>query len=154
MATTIVPSTMTVTISKSITLNGQQQGGSQIFTIASINEITRRITTCPASQSTKILNFSTNVYDAAQAIDVNDCKYVRITNLDNTNSVELGIVGASSNYQITLAAGQSHILGATDDFMLAEEDQTPSFGTMTDVTTISCNPAANAVDLEVFTASI
>ena len=39
MATTITAATLTVTLSESITLNGQDYGSTNEFNIASINEI-------------------------------------------------------------------------------------------------------------------
>ena len=76
------------------------------------------------------------------------------TNKDNTNAVELAIVGAATLYQITLAAGESHILGSADGLMLSEVDTSPSFGTMADLGSIQVNPGGNAVDVEIFIASI
>ena len=145
--------TLTVTLTEELTLNGAAIGGTNTLSIASIDEVSKRIVTCTASQTTTVLVFNATVHGAAGAVDVNDCKYIRITNLDSTNAVELAMVGAATLYQVTLAAGQSHILGSPDDLMLAEADTSPSFGTMADIASIQCNPGGNAVSLEVFTAS-
>lgn len=145
--------TLTVTLTEELTLNGAAIGGTNTLSIASIDEVTKRIVTCTASQTTTVLTFAASVHTSVQAIDVNDCKYVRITNLDSANAVELAMVGAATLYQVTLAAGQSHVLGSPDDLMLAEADTSPSFGTMADIASIQCNPGGNAVSLEVFTAS-
>ena len=122
--------TLTVTLTEELTLNGAAIGGTNTLSIASIDEVTKRIVTCTASQTTTVLVFNATVHGAAGAVDVNDCKYIRITNLDSTNAVELAMVGAATLYQVTLAAGQSHILGSPDDLMLAEADTSPSFGTL------------------------
>ena len=95
-----------------------------------------------------------NAFGADNAIDLEDAKYIRVTNLDNTNSVELAIVGAATLYQVRLDAGQSHMLGAPDDLMLAEADTSPSFGTMADIASIKVNPAGNDVDVEIFVAGV
>jgi len=145
--------TLTVTLTEELTLNGAAIGGTNTLSIASIDEVSKRIVTCTASQTTTVLVFNATVHGAAGAVDVGDCKYIRITNLDSTNAVELAMVGAATLYQVTLAAGQSHILGSPDDLMLAEADTSPSFGTMADIASIQCNPGGNAVSLEVFTAS-
>ena len=145
--------TLTVTLTEELTLNGAAIGGTNTLSIASIDEVTKRIVTCTASQTTTVLTFAASMHTSVQAIDVGDCKYIRITNLDSANAVELAMVGAATLYQVTLAAGQSHILGSPDDLMLAEADTSPSFGTMADIASIQCNPGGNAVSLEVFTAS-
>ena len=111
-----------------------------------------RIITCPASQTSTVLTFNSNVYGSAQALDVEDTKYLRITNLDSSNALELAVVGAATLYQINLRAGESHILGSPDDLMLAEADTSPSFGTMADVASIQVNPGGNAIKVEVFVA--
>ena len=111
-----------------------------------------RIVTCPASQTTTIATFNSNVYGAANAVDLEDTRYIRITNLDSSNAVELAVVGAATLYQVSLAAGHSHILGPPDDCMLAEADTSPSFGTMADLASVQVNPGSNAVKVELFIA--
>ena len=145
--------TLKVKIQEDIVLDNQDYGSKRILEISSIDEVYKRIVTCPASQTTTVVVFNSNVYGANGAVDVEDSKYIRITNLDSSNAVEIGLVGAATNYQVTLAAGQSHILGSADDLLLAEADTSPSFGTMTDLGKISCRPNGSAVNLEVFVAS-
>ena len=145
--------TLKVKIQEDIVLDNQDYGSKRILEISSIDEVYKRIVTCPASQTTTVVVFNSNVYGANGAVDVEDSKYIRITNLDSSNAVEIGLVGAATNYQVTLAAGQSHILGSADDLLLAETDTSPSFGTMTDLGKISCRPNGSAVNLEVFVAS-
>ena len=52
MATTINSATLTVTITEDISLNNSQQGGTNILSISSINEVFKRIVTCPANSET------------------------------------------------------------------------------------------------------
>jgi len=154
MATTITNATLTVTITESLSLGGPQYGGPKTLEIADINEAFKRIVKCAASQTTTIATFNGNAFASDNALDLEDAKYVRVTNLDDTNPIELAIVGAATLYQIRLAAGESHILGAPDDLMLAEADTSPSFGTMADIASIKVNPASNDVDVEILVASV
>ena len=154
MTTTISNATLTVTITETVTLNGTDQGATNTLTVANVDEIYKRILTCPASNTTTIATFNSDAHGAANAIDIEDSKYIRVTNKDDTNAVELAIVGAATLYQVTLAAGQSHVLGSADGLMLAEADTSPSFGTMADIGSIQVNPGGNAVDVEIFVASI
>ena len=144
--------TMTVNITESLTLNGVNQGGNTSLSVTGINDVYKRTVACTASQTTTIAVFNSTVHGAAGAVDIENSKYIRITNLDSTNAVELAIVGATL-YQVTLAAGQSHILGSADGLMLAEADASPSFGTMADLASIQVNPGGNAVSVEIFIAS-
>jgi hypothetical protein len=154
MTSTVTAATMTVTLTETIILNGSDQGSTNTLTIASINEVMKRIVTCSASQTTTVAEFRNDVYEASGAIDIEDSRYIRITNLDDTNSVEIAVVTVGTTYQVKLDPGHSHILGSANDLMLAEADVTPSFGTMADVNSIRVRPGTSAVDIEVFVASI
>jgi len=154
MATTITNATMTVSITESVSLNGQQQGATNTFTVDNIDEAYKRIVTCPASQTTTIATFNSNVYGAAGAIDVEDARYIRVTNKDGSNPITLAVVGAATLYQVSIERGYSHIICTPDGCMLAEEDTSPSFGTKADIASLQVNPGGNAVDVEIFIAGV
>ncbi len=143
---------LTVTITESVSLEGETRGSTNTLTIGSVIHTMERIVTCTASQTTTIAVFNSTVHGAAGAIDVEDTKYIRVTNLDSTNALELAIVGAATLYQVALKAGESHILGSPDGLMLAEADTSPSFGTMADIGSIQVNPGSNAIKVELFVA--
>ena len=145
--------TLKVKIQEDIVLDNQDYGSKRILEIGSIDEVMKRIVTCAASQTTTIAVFNSNAYGAAGAVDIEDSKYIRVTNLDSSNGVELAVVGAATLYQVELGAGESHILGSADDLMLSETDTSPSFGTMADLGSIQVNPGSNAVSVELFIAS-
>ncbi len=145
--------TLKVKIQEDIVLDNQDYGSKRILEIGSIDEVMKRIVTCAASQTTTIAVFNSNAYGAAGAVDIEDSKYIRVTNLDSSNGVELAVVGAATLYQVELGAGESHILGSADDLMLSEADTSPSFGTMADLGSIQVNPGSNAVSVELFIAS-
>jgi len=153
MATTLTAATLTVTLTEAISLSGYDQGASNSITIASIANVMKRIVSCTASQATTIATFAASVHTSVHALDVDDVKYIRVTNLDDTNALELAVVGAATLYQVELAAGESHILGNPDNLMLAEADTSPSFGTMADIANLQVHPGGNEIDVEIFIAS-
>ena len=55
MATTISAATLTVTITESVTLNGSDQGASNVATYGSVNEVVKRIVSIPHDSETGIL---------------------------------------------------------------------------------------------------
>ena len=145
--------TLTTTVTESVVLNGSNQGSSNTLSITGINDVYKRIVSCPASATTTILTFNDAVSGAAGAVDAQLSKYIRVTNLDSTNPVELAVVGAATLYQVTLAAGHSHVLGSADDLMLSEADTSPSFGTMADVTSLQVKPTTSSdCQVELFVA--
>ena len=144
---------LTTTVTESVTLNGAVRGTTNTVTTTSINNVYERIVTCTSGQVTYLASFDTNSYGSAVQIDKEDVRYIRVTNLDTTNTLELAVVGAATNYQVLLNAGQSHILCAASSIMLAEEDTTPSFGTMAALDSLRVFPAAT-LDVEIFVASV
>ena len=85
MASTITAATLTVTHSESITLNGQDQGSTNTFTIASIKDISKRLVTIAADDDATVLVFKSTTAIADGALDKDLVKYIRITNLDDKN---------------------------------------------------------------------
>ena len=73
--------TLTITLTESVSLNDREQGATNSFTVSNVDEVMKRIVTCPASATTTVATFATATSTSANAIDVNDCKYIRITNL-------------------------------------------------------------------------
>ena len=164
MASTITAATMTVTLNESIVLNGKQQGGSQTLSIGSINEVYKRIITCPASQDTTVAMFKSVVSDNVQflALDIQDTKYMRVTNLDDTNSVNLSFQidageddsAADESGTILLAAGHSFIMGTAHDSVAVSDANATIVTTLHDLESLLVDPGGNAVDIEVFVASV
>ena len=144
---------LTTTISENVSINGSVRGSTNTVTTTGINNVYERVVTCTTGQTTFLAAFDTNSYGSAVQIDKEDVRYIRVTNLDATNTLELAVVGAATNYQVLLNAGQSHILCAAEDVMLAEADTSPSFGTMADLTSLQVSPAAT-LDVEIFVASV
>ena len=144
---------LVTTLTESVTLNGAIRGTTNSVTTTGINNVFENIVTCTSTQTTVLAAFDSNSYGSAVQIDKENVRYIRVTNLDSTNTLELAVVGAATLYQVLLKAGQSHILCAADDIMLAEADTSPSLGTMADLASIQVNPAAT-LDVEIFVASV
>ncbi len=89
MATTVTASTLKVTVKEDITLNGKKHEFKQEQSIDNVNMIAQRIVRVPTSTE-KILDFSSTTIGAGQYV-AGDVKYIRITNLDDTNFVNIGI---------------------------------------------------------------
>ena len=64
----------------------------------------------------------------------------------------MAIVTTASNYQVTITAGNSHILSQGAAIALAEEDTTPSFGTMENLASLQVKPVGSSYNprVEVF----
>ena len=148
---------LTVTLSESVTINGALRGSTNNLTVTGIEDTFERIVTCPHSNTTTIATFNSNVYGSAGALDLENCKYIRVTNIDTADGViDLAIVTENTNYQVVMTAGSSHMLCQADTAAIAEVDTSPNFPTLEDVTSIQVRPRGTSanVDVEIFVASV
>ena len=147
--------TLTTTISESVTLNSATRGSTNTFSVADIIDTFERIVTCINGNVTTIATFAAQPYTSAGAIDVDRCKYVRVTNLDSEAWIEVAVVTTASNYQVLLTPGASHILAQAEAVALAEADTSPSFGTLENLASIQVKPVGVSFDprVEIFAAS-
>ena len=142
---------LVTTISESVTLNGAVRGSSNSVTTTGIVDVFERILTCTHSQSTTVAVFNSTPHGAAGALDVENCKYFRITNISADQDMKVAFVTSASNYQVTVRAGGSHILYQTEEGIFGDDDATPLFPTLQDVVTVRVKPAATTdVQVELF----
>ena len=142
---------LTATVTESVTLNGAVRGSTNTITTTGIVDVFERILTCAHSNTTTIAVFGSTPHASAGALDVENCKYLRITNLSGDQDIKLALVTTNTNYQVTVRAGGSHILFQAENAAIGEEDTTPAFGTLEDVTSVQVRPAATTdVQVEIF----
>ena len=149
--------TLITTISESVTLNGSTRGSTNVISTANIVDTYERILTCTHSQTTTIAAFASTPYASAgnTRLDVENTKYIRVTNLSSTEDIKLAIVTTNTNYQVTLRAVSSHILFQAEEGAIGEEDTTPAFGTLEDITRIDVRPSATTdAQVEIFVALV
>ena len=146
---------LTVTVTESVTINGALRGSSNNLTVTGITDTFERVVTCPHSNTTTIATFNSNVYGSAGALDLENCKYIRVTNLSDTEVMDLAVVTENTNYQVVMTAGTTHLLCQADTAAIAEADTTPNFPTLEDITSIQVRPRSTSdVDVEIFVASV
>lgn len=147
MATTITPATLTVAITETISLNGYDRSGTNTLTIANVAEVDNRIINVGTAE-VDILGFgSANGQGSFIRTDV---KYGRITNLDDTNYITLGVskTGADTFF-IKLEAGKSFMFGNDDLEVDASGGASSAF---VEADNISAKANGAAVDVELFVA--
>jgi|TARA_R110001583_G_scaffold6028_3_gene31641 hypothetical protein len=139
------------TISEGVTLNGSVRGTTNTVTTTGIIDVLERILTCTHSQTTTVAVFNSTPYGADGALDVENCKYLRVTNLSSDQDMKVAFVTAATNYQVTVRAGGSHLLFQAEEVMIAEADTTPNFPTLEDLVTVEVRPSATTdIQVEVF----
>jgi|TARA_R110000823_G_scaffold140075_2_gene270066 hypothetical protein len=146
---------LTTTITENVVLNGSIRGSSNTITTAGIVDVFERILTCAHSNVTTVAVFGSTPHSADGALDVENCKYLRVTNLSTDQDIKLALVTAATNYQVTVRAGGSHILFQAEEALIGEEDASPAFPTLEDLVTVEVKPSASTdVQVEVFAALV
>ena len=164
MASTITASTLKVTIREDIKLNGVEQGGVSTLSVGSITNAVKRIVNI-GTDEIGLLGFGTayntelsKTYLAGQ-FDEDTVRYIRITNLDDSNHIALILKNENNDeFGVKVDRGCSFIYGVdldggvvdTMDSADAAGITPDSFGDLVDIT---CAANTAACDVEVFVAS-
>ena len=156
MTTTLTAATLTVTLTEAVSLNGYDQGSKNTLTIASVNEVNKRIVTVPTSEIEVVAISTAN---ASGTFIESDVRYIRITNLDDTNHVTLTLKNENDDeFAVKLDKGQSYIYngdlsGGVVDTMdgIDGTGLTLSLGDLVNITALADTAAC---DLEIFVATV
>ena len=147
---------LTVTVTENVILNNERRGSTNTVTIADILNTFERMVVCAHSQTTTIATFATAPYTSAGAIDVENVRYIRVTNLDAEGALVLGVVTTNTNYQVRLTPGTSHIIPRGEAEIIGEEDTTPAFSTLENITSLQVRPEGTEHNpqVEIFVATV
>ena len=156
MATTISPATLTVTLTEAVTLNGQDKGATNTLTIASITEVMQRIINVPTSEM-RVLAFEASTPGSSSAVGLNeaDVRYIRLTNKDDTNFIQVTIANENSDECAhKLEAGHSLMMPISAEGVVDVHDASATALTVSfdDITSITALADTAACDLEIFAA--
>ena len=149
--------TLTTTITDSVTLNGAPRGTTNTLVTTGIVDVFERILTCSHSNTTTIATFASTPHaDAGETnLDVENTKYLRVTNLSAGEDMKLAFITTNTNYQVTVRAGGSHVLFQAEEGAIGETDTTPAFGTLEDITAIQVRPSGSTdIQVEIFVALV
>ena len=156
--------TLTVTINERLLLNNNDYSSKNKLSVTGVNELAKRIVNI-GTDEIGLLGFGTayntelsKTYVAGQ-FDEDDVRYIRITNLDDTNHIalilknenddEFGVKvdkGCSFLYGVDLSGGVKDTMDSADAAGITPD----SFGDLVDIT---CTANTAACDVEVFVAS-
>lgn len=102
--------TLTVTIEEELTINGKERGNKNTIAINSVTETFNRVLTVDNTEQT-ILQFQAT-RPAGGAFTDASMQYLRITNLDASNTVDLRIQDTANTkeYFVRIGASESFVL--------------------------------------------
>ena len=152
MATTVTAADLNVTITESITLNGVVYGNTKTTTITTNTKAEQRIMSIAGKGGsgdtyTTIVGFGSE--DSASDVRSADFKYVRITNLDNTNTLNLRLSNGTDFVYMPVEAGDSIVLmgSGIDHTAVSGGDEANTIVAFTAIDAQS-NETSTAIDIE------
>jgi 2,4-dienoyl-CoA reductase-like NADH-dependent reductase (Old Yellow Enzyme family) len=156
-----------LTIREELTLNGYDQGATNSLTISGINELSKRIVTATTTEA-GLLGFlsalssvgvtANKVGYLAGILDDGDVRYIRITNLDDSNHITLTFRDEdNTEFRMKVDAGHSFIYpgdnsGGVVDTMKAAGSALASG--LADLVDITVDADTASCDVEVYVASV
>lgn len=148
------------TITESWTGDHGTVNSTQSVTIGSITDVFKRILTIDAGEDAIIANFDTDVSDGAIVnLDIENVKYVRVTNLDG-DAVEINIAvdqnnngSADGNFSYSLTQNQSLVFWNASNSINVHDASGAVEAVAGDMFSITANPLTNAGKVEIVVAS-
>jgi len=148
--------TLTVTHSESIALDGRSRGATHAYNVSnieSVHESSRVLTT----SEEQIISMIDTPASNALTLDIQLVKYIRLTNLDDTDTISLGIiqtVETAGNICIKLLPGESFVAGPPEDLIKIAAATDPGHASFLDLQTIEAKALTNTAKLEIFVAMV
>ena len=149
-----------VKIQEDIILENQDYGSKKTLEISSINDIYKRIVTVPSGSDATIATFQTETSTSDNAIDLENVKYIRVTNLESSHpcNLSLQVAGgeggtANMSTSILLEAGRSFIMGTTHDGIAIDDDSASIVTALNDLESILIDSLSQNITVEIFVAS-
>ena len=149
--------TMKTFINEQVTLAGVTHRYRAEKEISGINEVYHRVTTVPANTNMSIASFKTADSTDTGNLDLDSIVYIRITNLDSSNSVILNLLidtneddsAADGNVALKLDAGKSFIHCSPHDGIMCSDSSTSEITDLKDLQSILVDSGSNSVNIEV-----
>ena len=167
MASTVKAKTLRVTLTEDLMLGDSAYSFKRKLNIPNISDVYKRIVTCIDDLDTTIAVFKSTtaggaVAETDNAIDHDLVKYIRVTNLDDTNPINLSIqidlgnddTAANASFTVRVNAGMSYIMDRATGTVAAEDDNAAVQTTLYDIESIVVDPLSETVDVEIFVASL
>ena len=151
---------LTVTLTEVLLLNGSTRGSTNILTITGIESVYERVVTIPANSDGTVVLSKDTIASQDGAVDIQDTKYIRVTNLDSTNNVNLSLQidsgnddsAADESATISLPAGHTFMMGTPHDAVAVSDANATIVTALHDLESIIVDSADQNVTVEVFVA--
>lgn len=148
MATTVSTTTLNVVIKENLDLLNSKRGSKTVFEDTSVGEVSRRtVSVTHATNGVVLMKFASGA-EAAGTYDTATFKYLRITNLDSTVGLIIGLVESDNNHyaQFLVPAGKSFLLSS---LVIDNNEDIDTFGSDTiDIINAKAATGSSAINVE------
>ena len=157
MARSFSTATLPVKLQENIVLGGQNMGSLNSFSVSGIKNVVKRLMTATTAGAS-ILTFHNSEEAAGQYIEAN-VRYIRITNLDDTNHIYLTFKNEDNDeFIVLLDKGQSFIYNSNLDGGVvntfdSKDTTSASTDQLGDLTNITAKADTASCDIEVYIAT-
>ncbi len=144
MASTVTAATATVQITESLTLAGVDRSGAHTRTITNVAEADRRVMTVASSGEIDLIEL--NTANGSGKFVRSAIRYIRITNLDDTNFVRVRVSKSSHDtFDLKIPAGATFMVHTGD---ISANSSGSSFSSFDEWDVISAQADTADVDVE------
>lgn len=142
MASTLTPTSFNITITEEQIVRNSIVKHEVRQTIDNVTNVDHRILTCPVSTSIDIFNIN-GINPGAGTFPSSSLKYVRITNLDNSNNAAVTISGSQGKFTQNLTPASSIFIA---DSNISFSAFNGTFGD--DIASVQVYATTSSIDIE------
>lgn len=148
MASIVTPTTFKVTIKEEQTIKGISSVNEVEYSIPSVKQVDRRLVTCPQTTSVDLFDIDNTLPGAGQFVS-SSLKYVRVSNLDDTNPIALTFSGSEGSFTQNVTANTSYVF-ANSSITASNADVFDSTNYLFNdgINTVKAFASGSAVDVE------
>ena len=152
MGTTVSKTTFFSTTTEELDINGVKQRAIRRFAENKITDYSHRILTLPANATSTLVTLGAS--NSGGQVSANDLSYIRVSNLDDTNSVRL-IVNmvdpAAGSFHVEVGPLKSHLVCTKSAVIVPNGQNFAAYNTISTVQAVT--PETATIDVELFLAS-
>lgn len=152
MGTTVSKTTFFSTTTEELDINGVKQRAIRRFAENKVTDYSHRILTLPADSTSTVLTLG--AANAGGQVSADDLSYVRVSNLDDTNSIRLVINmadAANGSFHIEVGPLKSHLVCTKRAAIVPDGQNFTAYSTISTIQAVT--PASSTIDIELFLAS-
>ena len=152
MGSTVAKTIFHSTTTETIDINGVKQQAIRKLAENHVTDYSHRILTAAANQVSTVLTFGAS--NAGGQVSADNVSYVRVSNLDDTDSVRLVINmtdPANGSFHIELPPLKSHMVCTKSAVIVPNGQNFAAYGTVSNIQIAT--PATSPIDIELFLVS-